>query len=145
MAERVKSFAECNNCQAKYRYDLFHSGFGDMSYAYCDSCGRAALLSYWDKQFPKISLAGRAHQVITQELEEYLAPCECGGAFKANATPRCPSCMQPLSAQAVTEVIESNAPGTKQGWRWQQNWTGLYVFVVEDKKELHPWRRGERL
>lgn len=44
---------DCEHCHASFRYDLLHSGFGDMSYAYCERCGTAALLSYWNPNCPK--------------------------------------------------------------------------------------------
>src|SRR5260370_42671107 len=55
------------------------------------------------------------YQEICAELEEYLEPCPCGGAFKKGSHPRCPSCNRPLSAQVATSYIEKNAPGTRRG------------------------------
>ncbi len=37
---------DCEHCGRLYRYSLWHSGFGDNSYAYCDDCGMLALLNY---------------------------------------------------------------------------------------------------
>ena len=34
---------DCEHCQRSYRYSLWHSGFGDNSYAYCDQCGIRSL------------------------------------------------------------------------------------------------------
>jgi hypothetical protein len=39
-----------------------------------------------------------------------------------------------LSAELATTYIEHNAPGTKKGWRWQRNWSGVYGIVIEDKR-----------
>jgi hypothetical protein len=33
----------------------------------------------------------------------------------------------------ATGYIETNAPGTKKGWRWQQNWRETYCIVIEDR------------
>jgi len=42
--------------------------------------------------------------------------------------------MEALSAVTATSYIESNAPGTKKGWRWQRNWSGLYGIVIEGRR-----------
>jgi hypothetical protein len=44
----------CEHCQQQFGYWLGHCGFGDCVYAYCDSCGRTAILSLWDKRMPKL-------------------------------------------------------------------------------------------
>jgi hypothetical protein len=67
-------------------------------------------------------------------MESYIQPCECGGRFKRGAAPRCPHCCQPLSAESATSYIESNAPGTKKGWHWQRNWSGIYCIVIENNR-----------
>ena len=73
-------------------------------------------------------------------MEQYLQPCECGGRFKRGSAPRCPHCNEPLSPELATSYIESNAPGTKKGWRWQRNWSGLYCIVIEDKRVDNKFR-----
>ena len=104
----------------------------DCVYAYCDSCGKTAILSMWDKRFPKLpNFAGQ--QEMCAAMEPYVQPCECGGVFKRGASPRCPHCNRALSAELATSYIESNAPGTKKGWRWQKSWSGVYCIVLEGK------------
>jgi hypothetical protein len=66
-------------------------------------------------------------------MEPYVLPCQCGGAFQSGCSPRCSHCNAPLSADKATSYIEENAPGTKKGWRWQRNWSGLYCIVIEEK------------
>ena len=73
-------------------------------------------------------------QELCAAMEQYVKPCECGGSFKRGAGPRCPHCNQVLSAGSAAPYIASNAPGTKKGWRWQMNWSGLYSIVIEDKR-----------
>ena len=37
---------DCEHCGRVYRYSLWHCGFGDTSYAYCDDCGMLATINY---------------------------------------------------------------------------------------------------
>jgi hypothetical protein len=67
-------------------------------------------------------------------MEQYLKPCDCSGKFRRGATPRCLHCHEQLSAELAASYIEKNAPGTKQGWRWQRSWSALYCVVIEDNK-----------
>jgi hypothetical protein len=129
---RDENFGTCEHCQRRFRYRLGHSGFGDCVYAYCDSCGRTAILSLWDKRMPNLPDCPVQCEMCSA-MEPYLQPCECGGSFRRGSSPRCPHCIQPLSAELATSYIEGNAPGTKKGWRWQRNWSGLYCVVVEER------------
>ena len=127
----------CEHCKKQFGYFLIHNGFNDSSYAYCDACGLTALFNLYT--VPKgISL--KPHQIITPEIEPHLAPCQCGGAFRASAVPRCPHCQQPLSAVLATDYIERQAEGTKKGWRWQQSWTSLYSIIIEDRVVRDVWK-----
>lgn len=128
----------CDACHAQFSYYLIHNGFNDSAYAYCDTCGQTALLSGWAGNIPK-DVDLRIHQPIAPELEEHLAACSCGGRFRAHASPRCPHCRHPLAAASLTHQIEENAPGTKGGWRWQQDWSGLYAIVIEDRMTRDNW------
>jgi hypothetical protein len=127
----------CEHCEAKFDYELIHNGFNESTYAYCDSCGTTALLSGWEiPENIKIGL----HKVITSENENDLKPCECGGKFAANAAPRCPSCVEVLSAEKAAKYIESQAKGTKQGWLWQRNWVGTYCIIIKNKVVRDIWK-----
>ena len=130
---REQSIGKREHCQQRFGYWLGHCGFGECVYAYCDSCGKTAILSIWDKRMPKLP-GCPGQQEMCSEMEPYVQPCDCGGRFRRGAGPRCPRCNKPLSAELATSYIENNAPGTKKGWRWQRNWSGLYCIVVEEKK-----------
>jgi len=130
---RELSAGTCEHCHSQFGYWLFHCGFGECVYGYCDSCATTAILSLWDKRMPKLTDCP-GQQEMCSALEPYVQPCECGGRFKRGASPRCPHCHQPLSADSATSYIESNAPGTKKGWRWQRNWSGLYGIVIDNKQ-----------
>jgi hypothetical protein len=129
----------CESCRQSFHYSLVHNGFGDTAYAYCDRCGTTALVSGWDKGVPPAANL-KVHGPINPEAEALLMPCECGGAFRSDASPRCPHCVRPLSAEVATAYIEDNAPGTAIGWRWQRSWRGLYAMVVEGKSTKGNWR-----
>jgi hypothetical protein len=123
----------CEHCQEHFGYVIYHCGFGDSSYAYCESCGRTAILWMWDERWPKLSNC-LGQQEICLAMEPYIEPCECGGRFVKGAAPRCPHCDRTLSAVIAATYIERDAPGSKKGWRWQQNWSGCYCMVVEGRK-----------
>src|SRR5579863_3213712 len=123
----------CEQCYGPFEYWLCHCGMAECGYAYCDSCGRTAILSEWDKRRPQLPNCP-SQQEICAAMESYLQPCECGGRFRKGAFPRCPRCNQHLSAESATSYIEANAPGAKKGWRWQKSWSGLYCIVIENNK-----------
>jgi hypothetical protein len=131
----------CDSCAKQFQYQLIHNGFNETAYAYCDSCGRTAFLDPWFSRIPPDAQL-KIHGAINMEAEPLLAHCDCGGAFRADASPRCPQCQAQLSAEAATAYIEANAPGTAKGWRWQRSWSGLYCIVIEGRSAQNPWPQG---
>ena len=108
-------------------------GFGYNSYAYCDDCGALALLNYLNPQVAGISTAlSIEYAEIDESWEQFLLPCPCGGRFRKGASPRCPFCNERLSAEYAAEHIEAQALGAGRGWRWQNNWSGVYCVAVDD-------------
>jgi len=134
---RENQSGKCNECGKSFGYYLIHNGFNDSSYAYCNSCGMTALLGAY--QVPEIGVKLEPFQAITPEIEPLLQACPCGGKFQSEATPRCPHCHCSLSATEAASFIETQAAGTKKGWRWQNNWTGLYCIIVENKFVKDIW------
>ena len=134
---RLRGFRHCG---ARFGYFLVHNGFNDSAFAYCDGCGRTALLSAWFDDIPD-DAALYHYGPVSVEAEPWLESCECGGAFRANASPRCPGCTCKLSAQEARSWIEANAPGTAKGWRWQGGWHGLYCIVIERRSVEDNWHR----
>ncbi len=128
---REQSIGTCEQCDTSFRYWLGHCGFGDCVYAYCDFCGKTAILSLWDKRMPNLPNCP-GQQEICLRMEPYLQPCACGGNFKKGCAPRYPHCREPLSAELAASYIETNAPGTQKGWRWQKNWSSCYCIAIED-------------
>ncbi|MEA2328589.1 MAG: hypothetical protein QOE68_3548 [Thermoanaerobaculia bacterium] len=139
MSMQKDGVGQCNTCGFKFSYQIVHNGFGDTAYAYCDSCGMTALVGGWDdnKKPPEAPL--KIQGPIQQETERWLRPCECGGRFRADSSPRCPRCRSALSAEGATAYIEKNAPGTRKGWRWQQSWRGTYCLIIEGRLVSNNW------
>jgi hypothetical protein len=125
---------DCEHCSRTFRYTLLHAGFGDFSYAYCDSCGMLATFNYSNSFLVTMPPASATHQVIDPEWEPFIDPCECGGHFRSGASPRCVFCNATLSAQHAATHIERNTINAR-GWHWQGNWTDLYCIAMEDPKD----------
>jgi hypothetical protein len=130
----------CHECRATFAYSLIHNGFNESAYAYCNRCGTTAVLSGWASNIPP-DASFQAHVKIAPGVESFLAPWPCGGRFTADAVPRCPSCHVELDPEAARDFVERNAPGTRQGWRWEGSWDGLYAIVIEGKVVGDPWRQ----
>src|SRR5215472_8047811 len=92
-----------------------------------------ATLSIYSEHMPKLSEACQPFREICAKLEPHIQLCQCGGAFKKGASPRCPHCKQPLSAVAAATYIERDAPGTNKGWVWQRNWYDTYCIVIDNQ------------
>ena len=123
---------DCERCCRIYHYTLLHAGFGDYSYAYCDGCGMLATLTHSSSFLLTMPPLSNQHQVIDAAWEPFLQPCECGGHFRSDASPRCVFCKEPLSAVYAAHHIERNSVGAGRGWRWQKNWTDVYCLAFED-------------
>ena len=128
----------CETCSRTFQYRLIHNGFNDSAFAYCDYCGCEASLSGWFKDIPpQAQFIGRGP--INLEAEAFLQPCSCGGRFRGSAAPRCPHCKSALSPELARLYIESNAPGTAKGWRWQCSWQGLYSIIIDGRCVKDNW------
>lgn len=123
----------CDRCDRSFHYYLIHSGFNDSYYAYCNLCGKTAILDLYSPRLSNPRLQRVPLGRIPAELDGRLGPCACGGRFVMNAGPRCPHCRQLLSAMKASPFIEVQAEGTKKGWRWQGTWEGIYWIVVENR------------
>jgi hypothetical protein len=127
----------CEVCAESFEYRLYHCGFSNCAYAYCQSCGRLAIL---DEFGPVPSGVGfRSQRPIASTVEPFLILCECGGSFHGNSGPRCLSCNHSLSAMLAASYIESNAPGASAGWRWQRSWDGLYCIDIGCRAVRDNW------
>jgi hypothetical protein len=147
--QKVK-LGDCESCHAKFEYYLIHNGFGDSAYAYCDKCGMTAIVGGWDDNAKPAQAPLKVQGPIQVGTEPWLQPCECGGSFRAQSSPRCPYCKERLSAEIASEYIERQAPGTKRlwrwkwGWRWQRNWQGMYCIVIGGRRIDNNWRSAPK-
>jgi hypothetical protein len=123
---------DCEHCGRFYRYSLWHSGFGDNSYAYCDQCGMLGILNYSHPQVAGFPPLSQQCAEIDASWEPLLEPCVCGGRFLRGAAPRCPHCLEELSPTHAAGHIEAQATGAGRGWQWQNNWSGIYCMVIDD-------------
>jgi hypothetical protein len=130
----------CDRCSGSFEYMIIHNGFNDTAYAYCDQCGMTTFVGGMSDSNKPPDAPLRIHEPILIETEPWLLPCECGGRFRREAAPRCPSCNDRLSAESATEYIEKNAAGAKKGWRWQRSWSGMYCIVVNGRMTENNWR-----
>lgn len=136
---------ECPSCRASFEYYLIHNGFNESAHGYCEECGRTVVvdLPFQDPRFADTQEFG----AVTPATEKRLPRCSCGGAFRGDAAPRCPSCRTALPAVEVGRQIEANALANRkrgwrfwQRWRWQNSWMGLYAFIVDDHRLSVDWR-----
>jgi len=128
----------CDACAATFEYYLVHNGFNDSTYGYCDTCGRTVIVYADNTGFD--GAPAQSHHALPATVERQLPSCACGGRFGADAAPRCPSCLDQLSAQRATSWVEAQAAGTKMGWRWQQHWKGLYCIIIDNRDAEFHWK-----
>lgn len=137
---RVDGTGRCEHCGVTSPYEMVHNGFNDSAFAYCDRCGRVAIVDL-------VEIERRLGQVpalvtpLPEEVAEHLASCTCGGSFKGDAPARCPSCHKALSAELAAAWIEAQASGAKGGWRWQRSWPALYALILGERVVFNPWSR----
>jgi hypothetical protein len=129
----------CEHCGAQFPYEIVHNGFNDSASAYCERCGKTAIVGLWKAQERLKSLPAVIVPMPTV-LEDELASCSCGGRFRGSAPARCPVCYQALSAELAANWLEAQAPGAKQGWKWQRSWAGLYALIFGDRVAFDPWK-----
>ncbi|MHA1211129.1 MAG: hypothetical protein ACTSSH_01595, partial [Candidatus Heimdallarchaeota archaeon] len=117
----------CEHCGLDFDYYLVHSGFNNSGYSYCNTCGKTAIL---DLTYSKRGIAGFSQRRIQKIAEQLIDDCECGGKFQFEAKPRCPHCLEELSAVEATKYLDKKTADSKVKWRWQQNWSGIYCILI---------------
>src|SRR5262245_17088135 len=72
-----KDKGQCETCGKEFAYFLVHNGFNDSAYSYCNSCGRASILSGWYDKIPAVAKL-KLHHAIPETTEPHLEKCEYG-------------------------------------------------------------------
>jgi hypothetical protein len=139
---QVRDQGSCSSCRETFEYSLIHNGFSDSAYAYCDRCGMTAFFDGRSSAIPG-GVTLKVHGPIGRDVEPHAAPCDCGGHFRGDGSPRCTKCLVQLDPELCATFIEKNAPGTAMGWRWQRSWQGLYAIVIDGRSIKDPWRSGD--
>ncbi|HUX44560.1 MAG TPA: hypothetical protein VMV57_07415 [Terracidiphilus sp.] len=129
------SKGDCEHCSRTFHYQLWQAGFGDFSYAYCDSCGTLAVFNFSNQKLNALPALSETHRAIDAAWEPHLAPCGCGGRFRKGAAPRCVHCNSILSPEYAASYIERNSTERLRGWHWQNNWNADYCLAIEDPHE----------
>ncbi len=119
---------DCEHCGQLYRYSLWHSGFGDNSYAYCDECGMLAILNHTNPQVAGFPKSTQQYGEIEESWEALLQPCVCGGHFCKGASPRCLHCNHELICHPCRSALGTAGSGNIQG---------LEVAEQVDRRLLH--------
>ena len=124
--------ALCEHCNVTYRYTLWNASFGGFSYCYCYTCGMLATIDYRNPRMALLPYTPLLHQEMDALWEPHLDPCSCGGTFRRGASPRCPRCHLPLSAETAGYYIEQNEGKAAKDWKWQGNWSEAYCIAIEE-------------
>jgi hypothetical protein len=43
----MSTHGKCEHCEESFTYELWHTGFSDAAYAYCEKCGCVAMVDAW--------------------------------------------------------------------------------------------------
>lgn len=89
----------CPTCAREFKYQRYHAGFSNQGYLYCDSSPTVLVWETWEQPYRTLIdkhpwTLDRAEKTL---VEEALASCPCGGRFRFDNPPRCPSCRADIS------------------------------------------------
>jgi hypothetical protein len=124
---------------------VIHNGFNDSCYAYCDRCGRAALIDlipflYGGAEPKPVDGSGSHAAVIGSHFERAMRPCPCGGHFRRGAAPRCPTCSAEVSPEQFGDTLKrglwsySPQPARSGAREFVRDslWQGIYCILFEN-------------
>ncbi len=106
--------SQCDSCGKFFMFQMFHVGFSDVDYYYCDRCTNYLAVSLFDQKYnrlldtlsvKRISPFSQPYEFSDYEIqlnlenyqliEDQFVPCTCGGQFKYLANCLCPYCKSP--------------------------------------------------
>ncbi len=127
----------CESCGLDFEFYLVHNGFNNSAYSYCNACGKTAILDVLFYQYDQLGIgSGR----IAKNKVQYIANCECGGKFQFESKPRCPHCLEEISAEAASKYINRKSDDPRGEWNWQQDWSGIYCILIEQNVVRNNWK-----
>ena len=135
------SKTNCAVCGQGFGYRFVDHQLNYSAYAHCNRCGQAAIFNL--RRVPDhIPVLGFR---IGAEHEEYINGCECGGAFKSGAQPRCPTCSTEISTAILEDLVlahfepqgEWNRAGGPLDWRRAG---GQFCMVIDERVVRDVWR-----
>ena len=87
----------------------------------------------------ELGIAQGGSTALLASRSEASAPCSCGGSFRRDAPPRCPSCRAPLSASTARSWIEAKERAKGREGSWQGSWDGPRCIVIENRVVSEDW------
>ena len=117
----------CNTLIEVNYPDIIHAGFSDCGFLYCNRYGDLLTWSMYDVGYTTI-IKGKPPWSLGEEekvkIENALIDCPCGGKFKFQCHPRCPSCNNEIPEIAPDRIhwvrLRNLIDGEKQNiWKSQ--------------------------
>ncbi len=146
--EREQLRGICDRCDQAFPYYLIHSGFNDSYYAYCDLCGKTAILDSYSPSLSQPRLQRVSLGRIPAELEGKLCPCECGGRFVVNAGPRCPHCGSSYPQRRRPRLLSDRRKGQRSdgaGKETGKGYTASWLKIAPSETISFSFRRRNLL
>jgi hypothetical protein len=110
----TRIISTCESCGKSFLYRMYHVGFSDVDYYYCDSCTNYLAVSLWDEKYKQLQdkLTVKRIEPFSQPynfsdyeiqlnlenyklIEDQFISCTCGGRFRFLANCLCPFCKVP--------------------------------------------------
>ncbi|MFX1466819.1 MAG: hypothetical protein ACFFA5_10135 [Promethearchaeota archaeon] len=106
--------SSCDFCGKFFMFRMFHVGFSDVDYYYCDRCTNYLAVSIYDQKYNRLldKLSAKRISPFSQPnefsdydiqlnldnyqlIEDHFVSCTCGGHFRYLANCLCPYCKSP--------------------------------------------------
>lgn len=110
----TRIISTCESCGKSFLFRMYHVGFSEVDYYYCECCTNYLAVSLWDKKYnqlldklqvKRISTFSAPCEFSEEEIrlnlenykliEDQFISCACGGRFRYLANCLCPFCKTP--------------------------------------------------